>query len=178
MTVLVDQNGLPLGKIEINHRTEDGHTLWIAALPEMPGYLGVGDDPISAVQRLVDEIKRGPIFKVKVSRYGSASHKKEIETDLKAQAAMRSIVDDGKRGDNVDAAAKTYKVSKKQIYAWLKRYDHAVAESQSADESARQTHDRIVRSDQRPHWANISDDPIEIAFQQKSRARAKFPKTT
>lgn len=173
--ISLDQNMLPIEGmlIEPCPDIENNWVNWLATMPNMPGYLGIGSNPTSALTNLLAEIERGPLHKVKVGAFGSKSHKKEVEAHERAKAALRSIINDGKRGDNVEAAASKFRVSKREIYAWLKRYD-AVIESCNGDSQLEHAHRLAMLSSDSDSVVN--DDKIAAAYQQKWRARAKFPK--
>lgn len=172
----LDQNHFPIENMVIEPCcvVENDWVNWLATMPSMPGYVGIGSNPIDALANLLAEIELGPLHKVKVSPFGSISHRNEVDVHRRAKAALRSIIDDGKRGINVEAAAAKFQVSKSELYAWIKRYDEVI-QSCNGDVQLEKAQRRAMLSPNSNGVAN--DDKIAAAYQQKWRARARFPKT-
>lgn len=170
-----DQNRLPIEEILIEpcHDAENNWINWLATMPNMPGYVGIGSNPTDALTNFLDEIERGPLHKVKLSAFGSKSHQKELDVHSRAKAALRSIINDGKRGSNIEAAASKFKVSKGELYSWIKRYDEVI-QSCNGDIKLENAHRRAMLS---PNvTSNPCEDKITAAYQQRWRARTRFPK--
>lgn len=175
----LDQNNLPIENMVIEPclDAENAWVNWLATMPDMPGYIGIGANPTDALTNLLAEIGRGPLHKVKVSVYGSKSHRNEIDVHCREKAAMRSIIDDGKRGDNVAEAADKFRISKGDLYAWIKRYDE-VMQSCGGNDQLEKMHRKAMFAPYANAAPTTDDDKIAAAYQQQWRARAKFPKTT
>lgn len=173
----LDQNHLPIEKMVIEPclDAENEWVNWLATMPNMPGYVGVGPNPAGALTNLLREIEHGPLHKVKISRFGSKSHKNEVSVHDRAKTALQSIIDDGKRGNNVEVAAAKFKVSKRELYAWLKRYDEVI-NSCNGNAKLEEEHRRAMLSPNATASSCADDDKIAVAYQQRRRARARFPK--
>ena len=176
--IRLDQNQLPIENIVLEPCLDAANEWvnWLATMPDLPGYIGTGSSPTDALAKLLAELVRGPLHKVKVSKYGSTSHRNEVDVHHRAKAALRTIIKDGKRGYNVQAAARNFKVSKRELYAWLKRYDEMIQSCNGNAQLERAQRKAMLA----PHAyvaPDANDDKITAANQQKWRARARFPKT-